>query len=136
MTPLVFQTDFGLVDGAVSAMYGVAYSVMPTTGTILSDADSAKRKIYVILHHNQIHRACIMILDHGRNAVAREVHKSLRQLQYEFGTGKTADITETVARLSIESNCFLNSDIYNALKEAKTTEKTEANAGLRTTVCG
>ena len=27
--PLVFQTDFGLVDGAVSAMYGVAYSVHP-----------------------------------------------------------------------------------------------------------
>ena len=25
------------------------------------------------------------------------------------------DITEAVARLSIESNCFLNSDIYNAL---------------------
>lgn len=29
MHPLVFQTDFGLVDGAVSAMYGVAYSVEP-----------------------------------------------------------------------------------------------------------
>lgn len=30
MNPLVFQTDFGLVDGAVSAMYGVAYSVEAT----------------------------------------------------------------------------------------------------------
>ena len=29
MKPLVFQSDFGLVDGAVSAMYGVAYSVVP-----------------------------------------------------------------------------------------------------------
>ena len=29
MYPLVFQTDFGLVDGAVSAMYGVAYCVQP-----------------------------------------------------------------------------------------------------------
>lgn len=29
MDPLVYQTDFGLVDGAVSAMYGVAYSVNP-----------------------------------------------------------------------------------------------------------
>ena len=29
MHALVFQTDFGLVDGAVSAMYGVAYSVNP-----------------------------------------------------------------------------------------------------------
>ena len=29
MRPLVFQTDFGLVDGAVSAMYGVAYCVSP-----------------------------------------------------------------------------------------------------------
>ena len=29
MYPLVFQTDFGLVDGAVSAMYGVAYTVNP-----------------------------------------------------------------------------------------------------------
>ena len=29
MYPLVYQTDFGLVDGAVSAMYGVAYSVNP-----------------------------------------------------------------------------------------------------------
>ena len=29
MKPLVFQTDFGLVDGAVSAMYGVAYTVAP-----------------------------------------------------------------------------------------------------------
>ena len=29
MDPLVFQTDFGLVDGAVSAMYGVAYTVNP-----------------------------------------------------------------------------------------------------------
>lgn len=30
MNPLVYQTDFGLVDGAVSAMYGVAYSVNPS----------------------------------------------------------------------------------------------------------
>ena len=30
MMPLVFQTDFGLVDGAVSAMYGVAYTVNST----------------------------------------------------------------------------------------------------------
>jgi S-adenosylmethionine hydrolase len=30
MYPLVFQTDFGLVDGAVSAMYGVAYTVDPS----------------------------------------------------------------------------------------------------------
>ena len=29
MNHLVFQTDFGLVDGAVRAMYGVAYSVHP-----------------------------------------------------------------------------------------------------------
>ena len=29
MKPLIFQSDFGLVDGAVSAMYGVAYSVDP-----------------------------------------------------------------------------------------------------------
>ena len=29
MNHLVFQTDFGLVDGAVSAMYGVAYAVYP-----------------------------------------------------------------------------------------------------------
>ena len=29
MYPLVYQTDFCLVDGAVSAMYGVAYSVAP-----------------------------------------------------------------------------------------------------------
>lgn len=29
MFPLVFQTDFGLADGAVSAMYGVAYCVNP-----------------------------------------------------------------------------------------------------------
>ena len=27
MNHLVFQSDFGLVDGAVSAMYGVAYTV-------------------------------------------------------------------------------------------------------------
>ena len=27
MEPLVFQTDFGTADGAVSAMYGVAYGV-------------------------------------------------------------------------------------------------------------
>ena len=29
MHPLVYQTDFGLVDGAVRIMYGVAYSVSP-----------------------------------------------------------------------------------------------------------
>ena len=29
MSKLVFQSDFGLVDGAVSAMYGVAYQVNP-----------------------------------------------------------------------------------------------------------
>ena len=33
MKPLVFQSDFGLVDGAVSAMYGVAYSVNPAKAT-------------------------------------------------------------------------------------------------------
>mgnify|MGYP003379880877 CR=1 FL=1 len=27
MKPLIFQSDFGRADGAVSAMYGVAYSV-------------------------------------------------------------------------------------------------------------
>ena len=27
MNPLIFQSDFGRADGAVSAMYGVAYSV-------------------------------------------------------------------------------------------------------------
>jgi S-adenosylmethionine hydrolase len=26
---LIFQSDFGIADGAVSAMYGVAYSVCP-----------------------------------------------------------------------------------------------------------
>ena len=29
MNPLIFQTDFGVQDGAVSAMYGVAYSACP-----------------------------------------------------------------------------------------------------------
>lgn len=29
MNPLVFQSDFGVQDGAVSAMYGVSYSVCP-----------------------------------------------------------------------------------------------------------
>ena len=33
--PLVFQSDFGHVDGAVSAMYGVAYGVDP--GLLISD---------------------------------------------------------------------------------------------------
>lgn len=33
--PLVFQSDFGRVDGAVSAMYGVAYGVDP--GLLISD---------------------------------------------------------------------------------------------------
>ena len=27
LKPLIFQSDFGRADGAVSAMYGVAYSV-------------------------------------------------------------------------------------------------------------
>ena len=29
LNPLIFQTDFGVQDGAVSAMYGVAYTVCP-----------------------------------------------------------------------------------------------------------
>ena len=29
MKPLILQSDFGTADGAVSAMYGVAYSVHP-----------------------------------------------------------------------------------------------------------
>ncbi len=35
MKPLVFQSDFGTVDGAVSAMYGVAYGVDP--GLVISN---------------------------------------------------------------------------------------------------
>ena len=35
MKPLVFQSDFGTVDGAVSAMYGVAYAVDP--GLVISN---------------------------------------------------------------------------------------------------
>ena len=35
MKPLVFQSDFGTVDGAVSAMYGVAYGVNP--GLVISN---------------------------------------------------------------------------------------------------
>ena len=33
-SPLVFQSDFGYADGAVSAMYGVAYGVDPETHCI------------------------------------------------------------------------------------------------------
>ena len=32
--PLVFQSDFGYGDGAVSAMYGVAYSVVATRAAL------------------------------------------------------------------------------------------------------
>lgn len=43
---------------------------------------------------------------------------------------KSADITNAVAKMCIDANCNLNSDIYNALKYAEQSEKSEVGKNV------
>lgn len=135
MNPLVFQTDFGLVDGAVSAMYGVAYSVAPDLRmhdlthdiTPYSIWEASYRLIQTITYWPD-DTVFVSVVDPGVGSVRRSVVARTRSGKYIVtpdngtlthvlrldGVSEVRQIDENVNRLpnSGESYTFHGRDVY------------------------
>lgn len=135
MHPLVFQTDFGLVDGAVSAMYGVAYSVNPDLKmhdlthdiTPYSIWEASYRLIQTIAYWPD-DTVFVSVVDPGVGSTRRSVVVKTRSGKYIVtpdngtlthvirldGIVSAREIDETVNRLprSGESYTFYGRDVY------------------------
>ena len=120
MNPLVFQTDFGLVDGAVSAMYGVAYSVNPALRIHDLTHDitpfhiwEASYRLIQTIHYWPENTVFVSVVDPGvgsdrRSVVARTKsgryvvtpdNGALTHIKKEFGILEVREIDERVNRL-------------------------------------
>ena len=107
--PLVFQSDFGLVDGAVSAMYGVAYSVCPDLNihdlthdiTPYNIWEASYRLIQTVCYWPE-NTVFVSVVDPGVGTDRRSV------------VVRTKEIDENVNRLprSGESYTFYGRDVY------------------------
>ena len=135
MYPLVFQSDFGLVDGAVSAMYGVAYSVCPDLKihdlthdiTPYNIWEASYRLIQTIRYWPE-HTVFVSVVDPGVGTDRRSIVVRTRSGQYIVtpdngtlthvlrleGVEAAREIDETVNRLprSGESYTFYGRDVY------------------------
>ena len=135
MKPLVFQTDFGLVDGAVSAMYGVAYTVNPELRihdltheiTPFSIWEASYRLIQTINYWPE-GTVFVSVVDPGvgsdRKSVVAKTNSgrfivtpdngSLTHVLRLEGIAEVREIDETVNRLprSGESYTFHGRDVY------------------------
>jgi len=133
--PLVFQTDFGLVDGAVSAMYGVAYTVNPELRihdltheiTPFSIWEASYRLIQTINYWPE-GTVFVSVVDPGvgsdRKSVVAKTNSgrfivtpdngSLTHVLRLEGIAEVREIDETVNRLprSGESYTFHGRDVY------------------------
>ena len=135
MYPLVFQSDFGLVDGAVSAMYGVAYSVCPDLKihdlthdiTPYNIWEASYRLIQTIRYWPE-NTVFVSVVDPGVGTDRRSIVVRTRSGQYIVtpdngtlthvlrleGVEAAREIDETVNRLprSGESYTFYGRDVY------------------------
>lgn len=132
---LVLQTDFGLVDGAVSAMYGVALSVDPDLKVFDLTHEipeyniwEASYRLYQTISYWPEETVFVSVVDPGVGTDRLSVVAKTAQNQYivtpnngtlthieeNFGIVEVREIDETVHRLpnSGESYTFHGRDIY------------------------
>ncbi len=132
---LVFQSDFGLQDGAVSAMYGVAYSVDPalrisdlTHGIAPYDIWEASYRLLQTVGYWPQGTVFVSVVDPGvgsarRSVVARTAggqyvvtpdNGTLTHLKQQVGIEAVRTIDETVNRRrgSEQSYTFHGRDVY------------------------
>ena len=135
MDPLVFQTDFGLVDGAVSAMYGVAYCVNPelkihdlTHDITPYNIWEASYRLIQTINYWPENTVFVSVVDPGVGSARRSVVVKTRNNRYIVtpdngtlthvirldGVVEARQIDETVNRLprSGESYTFHGRDVY------------------------
>ena len=135
MDPLVFQTDFGLVDGAVCAMYGVAYTVSPELNIHDLTHDitpyniwEASYRLIQTIHYWPENTVFVSVVDPGvgsdrKSLVARTAsghyivtpdNGTLTHVLRFDGIVAVREIDETVNRLprSGESYTFHGRDVY------------------------
>lgn len=135
MNPLVFQTDFGLVDGAVSAMYGVAYCVNPELKIHDLTHDitpfhiwEASYRLIQTINYWPEHTVFVSVVDPGVGSDRKSVVVKTRSGRYIVtpdngtlthvirleGITQAREIDETVNRLprSGESYTFHGRDVY------------------------
>lgn len=133
--PLVFQTDFGMVDGAVSAMYGVAYGVDPTL--LISDLTheitpfdtwEASYRLIQTVNYWPEGTVFVSVVDPGVGSTRRSVvvrtnngryivtpdNGALTHIKRMCGISEARIIDESVNRLegSSESYTFHGRDVY------------------------
>ncbi|MGX7023432.1 SAM hydrolase/SAM-dependent halogenase family protein [Vagococcus hydrophili] len=132
---LVLQTDFGLVDGAVSAMYGVAYTVSPTISieNLTHDIPPydiwvASYRLYQTVKYWPVGTVFVSVVDPGVGSERQSVvaktksghyiitpdNGSLTHISHYDGLEEVRLIDEVKSRLphSEESHTFHGRDIY------------------------
>ncbi|MFW8051679.1 SAM hydrolase/SAM-dependent halogenase family protein [Vagococcus fluvialis] len=132
---LVLQTDFGLVDGAVSAMYGVAYTVNPdiTIENLTHDIPPydiwvASYRLYQTVKYWPVGTVFVSVVDPGVGSERKSVvaktksghyiitpdNGSLTHIAHYDGLEEVRLIDEVKSRLphSEESHTFHGRDIY------------------------
>ena len=135
LKPLILQTDFGTADGAVSAMYGVAYSVCPELR--ISDLThdipqyniwEASYRLIQTVNYWPAGSVYVSVVDPGVGSTRRSIAVKTVEGQYIItpdngtlthvkrmcGIAEAREIDETVNRLpnSGESYTFHGRDIY------------------------
>lgn len=132
---LVLQTDFGLVDGAVSAMYGVAYTVNPdiTIENLTHDIPPydiwvASYRLYQTVKYWPVGTVFVSVVDPGVGSDRKSIvaktssghyiitpdNGSLTHIAHYDGLEEVRLIDEVKSRLphSEESHTFHGRDIY------------------------
>lgn len=135
MKPLVFQTDFGMEDGAVSAMYGVAYGVDGglnisdlTHGITPYDIWQASYRLVQTVRYWPEGTVFVSVVDPGVGSTRRSIvvkttsgqlivtpdNGTLTHIKRKYGIAEARTIDETVNRLagSEESYTFHGRDVY------------------------
>ncbi len=131
----MLQTDFGLEDGAVSSMYGVAYTVDPELGIHdltheipAYDIKAAGYRLYQSLTYWPVGTVFVSVVDPGVGGNRRSVvcltetghyiltpdNGTLTYISQYVGIKEIRSINENVSRLahSSESHTFHGRDIY------------------------
>lgn len=135
MDPLIFQTDFGVQDGAVSAMYGVAYSACPELRVFdltheiepYNIWDASYRLVQTIPYWPE-NAVFVSVVDPGVGSSRRSIavrtktgryivtpdNGTLTHVKRGIGIAEARVIDETANRLkgSEESYTFYGRDVY------------------------
>ncbi len=135
MKPLIFQTDFGTQDGAVSAMYGVAYTVNPELKVFdltheiepYNIWDASYRLVQTLSYWPE-GSVFVSVVDPGVGSARRSIvakactgqyivtpdNGALTHVLSRFGIAEVRIIDESVNRLkgSEESYTFHGRDVY------------------------